>query len=288
MSTITLDHIILVVSELEVASQQFNHLGFSVILGGEHSNGLTHNALVPFSDGTYLELLATINPSLFHLLRMLKRVKLFGFYSSNQTAIERRLNDDLACGVGINDYALLSFDLDHEVSNIYERGVKFTEPIPGGRICPDGKEINWRTAVPKTNDLPFLIDDVTTRELRIPSIEDDVHPNGIFGIAGVSMLVSNLVESMARYRGLLGEEPKSQPIFPQPGTQTIEYTLENRFILLSSPLPGNSTLRKLLQARKGRPLGIFFKTKEAEKGEYLSLTYLPEKGATLSRSHRLL
>lgn len=288
MSSITLDHIILVVSDLDVASQQFNQLGFSVFPGGTHTNNLTHNVLVPFSDGTYLELLATINPSPFHILRLLKRLRLLGLYTSNQNALDRRLIEDLASGVGMNDYALLSFDLDHEVSCLYERGIKFTDPIPGELTLPNNKEIKWRTSVPKTNDLPFLIDDVTTRELRVPSIEDDKHPNGITGIAGISILVSNLVDSMSRYRSLLGKEPKTQPVFPQPGTQTTEYALEKRFISLSSPLPGNSTLKKVLQSRKGRPFGIYFKTAVGEKSELLSLTYLPGEGATLSRSHKLL
>jgi hypothetical protein len=288
MSSITLDHIIIVVSNLDAALDQFTQLGFRVHPGGVHSSCFTHNALVPFSDGTYLELLSTIKPTSFHSLKVLKRLRLLGFYTTNQTAIERRLYDDLASGVGMNDYALLSLDLDHEVSRCNKLGLNFSNPIPGGRIRPDGREINWRTAVPQTNDLPFLIDDVTTRELRVPAIESNGHPNGITGIAGMTLLVSNHVESMARYRGLLGEEPKSQPIFPQPGTQTAEYAFEHRFISLSSPLPGNTNLRKLFQMRHGRPIGIFFETIEKEMGEYLSLTYLPEKGATLSRSHRLI
>jgi hypothetical protein len=288
MSTLTLDHIILVVSDLDIATRQFNQLGFSVVEGGIHTGGLTHNALVPFSDGTYLELLATTRSSSLRTIGWLKSLRLLSLYTANQTAISRRLIENIADGVGMNDFALLSLDLDHEVSMIQERGLAFTNPIPGGRIRPDGQEIAWRTSVPQTIDLPFLIDDLTPRNLRLPPASESIHPNDILGIRGITILVSNLVDSMARYRSLIGEEPTTQPNFPQPGTQSSQFTLETRFLSLAGPLPGNSTLRKLLNRRSGRPLGIFFRTAENGTDDLLSLTYLPEKGATLSRSRILL
>ena len=288
MSTLTLDHIIVVVSDLKVATSQFSQLGFSVIPGGVHTGGLTHNALVPFADGTYLELLATTRASTLQTISFLKRIRLLGVYTANQTAIGRRLIEDIAGGVGMNDFALLSLDLDHEITAIHDRGMTITDPIPGGRIRPDGQEIAWRTAVPQTIDLPFLIDDLTPRELRVPLASEHTHANGILGISGLTILVSKLVESMAQYRALIGEEPKTQPHFPQPGTQSIEFSLEERFISLAGPLPGYSTLRKFLRPRGARPAGIFFNTTKSDLDDFLSLTYFPDKGATLSRSRVLL
>jgi len=288
MSTLTLDHIILIVSDLKVATNQFSQLGFSVVPGGVHTGGLTHNALVPFADGTYLELLATTRTPTLRTIGFLKRMRLLGVYTANQTAIGRRLIEDIAGGVGMNDYALLSLDLDHEIAALHERGVTITDPIPGGRIRPDGQEITWRTAVPQTLDLPFLIDDLTPRELRVPAASENMHANGILGISGLTILVSNLVESMAHYRALLGEEPKTQPHFPQPGTQSSEFSLEERSFSLAGPLPGSSTLRKLLRPRGARPVGIFFTTTKSDPDDFLSLTYFPDKGATLSRSRVLL
>lgn len=288
MNLLTLDHIILVVSDLQVATRQFSQLGFSVIAGGVHTGGLTHNALVLFPDGTYLELLATTRSSTLRTLGLLKRLRLLGIYTSNETAIGRRLIEDLASGVGMNDYALLSLDLQHQVNSIKVRGALFTEPNPGGRLRPDGKEITWRTAVPSSLDLPFLIDDLTPREIRVPAVEDNYHSNGILGINGLTILVSNLVESMAHYRALLGDDPVTQPHYPQPGTQSSEFTLDTRFLSILTPLPGNSALRSLLKHRVARPLGIFFRTVENGQGDLLSLTYLPERGATLSRSRILL
>jgi hypothetical protein len=288
MNSLTLDHIILVVSDLQTATSQFNQLGFSVMAGGVHTGGLTHNALIPFPDGTYLELLATTRPSTLRTLNFLKRLHLLGIYTSNRTAIEHRLIEDLASGVGMNDYALLSLDLQHHVNSVKERGVSFTNPVPGGRLRPDGTEISWRTAVPRSIDLPFLIDDLTPREIRVPTVGKNYHSNRILGIYGLTILVSNLVESMAHYRALIGHEPVTQTQYPQPGTQSSEFTLDSRFLLIVSPTPGNSILRSLLKRRVARPLGIFFRTAENGQGDLFSLTYLPGKGAMLSRSRVLL
>jgi hypothetical protein len=287
MNSLSLDHIILVVSDLQIATSQFTQLGFSVIAGGVHSGGLTHNALIPFPDGTYLELLATRRSSMLKSLQLLRKLRLLGIYIANETAINRRLIEDLASGVGMNDFCLLSMDLVQELTSIKKRGAVFTNPIPGGRLRPDGKEITWRTAVPDSVDLPFLIDDLTPREIRVPAVDNDYHSNGILGINGITVLVTNLVESMAHFRALLADEPVTQPQFPQPGTQSSEFNLDRRFLTIIGALPSNSALRSLVKHRKSRPVGIFFRTTADDEGDLLSLTYLPERGATLSRSQIL-
>jgi len=284
MNSLSIDHVILVVSDLLVASQQFSQLGFTVIPGGVHSGGLTHNALVPFPDGTYLELLSTTRSSRLKLLSFMKRLRLLGIYIGDDTAINRRLTTDLAGGIGIADFCMVSGDLEKEINLLETRGAQFTAPIPGGRQRPDGKEISWLTSVPRTLDLPFLIEDATPRELRLPVVDDDYHKNGILGIRGLAILVSNLVESLAHYRALLGEDPISQTQYPQPGSQTSQFSNNNRFITILSPLPGNSALRKPLKYRSSRPVGVFFRSIENGSNDPLCLTYLPDRGATLSRS----
>jgi hypothetical protein len=55
--TFNLDHVVVLVSNLEHATEQFRGLGFTVSLGG--TNGPTHNALITFQDQTYIELIST-------------------------------------------------------------------------------------------------------------------------------------------------------------------------------------------------------------------------------------
>src|SRR5262245_48940020 len=56
-----IDHLVVVVPELEAAIASYRGLGFSVVPGGRHPIG-THNALIAFADGAYLELIAFFEP----------------------------------------------------------------------------------------------------------------------------------------------------------------------------------------------------------------------------------
>jgi hypothetical protein len=215
-------------------------------------------------------------------LQLLRKLGLLGVYTARESEINRRLIGDLASGVGMNDYSLQSMDLTLDLSLMKERGATFTNPIPGGRTRPDGKEINWKTAVPESIDLPFLIEDLTPREIRVPVVEEDYHSNGITSIKGIIVLVTNLVESMAHYHAMLNLEPVSQPQFPQPGIQSSEFNFDNRYLTIIGVRNGNSELRNFLKPRKARPVGIIFQSSADD--DLLSLTYLPGRGATLSRS----
>lgn len=52
-----IDHLVVLVPDLEAAIQEYRRAGFTVVPGGTHPTG-THNALIGFGDGAYLELLA--------------------------------------------------------------------------------------------------------------------------------------------------------------------------------------------------------------------------------------
>jgi hypothetical protein len=57
-----IDHVVIVVRDLAQASADFAAAGFTVTPGGEHADGATHNALIPFADGAYIELIAFKEP----------------------------------------------------------------------------------------------------------------------------------------------------------------------------------------------------------------------------------
>ena len=60
-----IDHLVIVVPELEAAVASYRGLGFTVVPGGRHPIG-THNALIAFADGSYLELIAFFEPNAQH------------------------------------------------------------------------------------------------------------------------------------------------------------------------------------------------------------------------------
>ncbi len=57
MALLAVDHIVIMVPDLNAAIRDYTELGFTVIPGGSHPAG-THNALIAFADGAYIELIA--------------------------------------------------------------------------------------------------------------------------------------------------------------------------------------------------------------------------------------
>jgi Glyoxalase-like domain len=53
-----LDHLVILVNDLDLAAADYERLGFTVTPGGEHADGLTRNALIPFDDGFYFKLVS--------------------------------------------------------------------------------------------------------------------------------------------------------------------------------------------------------------------------------------
>ena len=178
-----LDHVVIAVSDLEAAMADYRALGFTVVAGGSHPGRTSHNALVVFADGSYLELIAW----------------------TSYNAAERWCVEHARHGDGLMDFALVPEDTAAAIAAARARGLELNGPIDGGRKRPDGAQLKWQTGRQVTFDLPFLCGDVTPRALRVPEGEVRVHPNGVTGIASVTVAVRDLDESLGRYRALLGE-----------------------------------------------------------------------------------
>ena len=60
-----IDHIIIVVKDLDQAAKDYQQLGFTVVPGGQHPVG-SHNVLISFRDGSYLEIIAFYREAVDH------------------------------------------------------------------------------------------------------------------------------------------------------------------------------------------------------------------------------
>ncbi|WP_343716690.1 VOC family protein [Inquilinus sp.] len=182
--TLPLDHVVIAVQDLERTVADYEALGFTVAPGGEHTHGASHNALIVFADGAYIELIAFRRPNPeFRWWRVLDQA-----------------------GDGLVDFALLPGDIAADVAAAKARGLALEGPTDGGRLRPDGERLEWRTARAATSDLPFLCGDVTPRRLRVPEGNVRRHANGALGIAGVEIAVADPAASARRYAALLGAE----------------------------------------------------------------------------------
>jgi hypothetical protein len=175
------DHVVLVTLNLDEAMAEHRARGYLVQRGGEHPGGMSHNALVGFADGSYLELFA------FHDLAKAREAK-----HSWAPVAER--------GGGWADFALLSDDVVTDAARLGDLLTRPTEE--GGRTRPDGLQIRWRVARLR-RPLPFLIDDLTPRDQRVPTGDATKHPNGVAGVSSVALGAHDVAAVTDAYARLL-------------------------------------------------------------------------------------
>ncbi|HET7478716.1 MAG TPA: VOC family protein [Rubrobacteraceae bacterium] len=182
-----LDHLVLLVRDLGEAALEHERLGFTVTPGGEHADGLTRNALIPFADGSYVELIAFLDPE-------------------DPTDNVWNWRPFAALGGGLIDYCAASDDLDGDVRRLRAEGFEVDDPTSGGRTLPGGEEILWRVARIRQEGrvLPFLIEDQTPRGLRVPSGPAAAHPNGARGISRLEIAAPDAEEAADSYASLTG------------------------------------------------------------------------------------
>lgn len=190
MVDIQFDHIIIAVNDLDQAIQDYRDLGFTVVYGGRHASNTTHNALIIFEDGTYLELLAPT-----------------GDPPSDANAVDFR--SLVHGGEGFAGYAFNVVDMPSGIEAIRERGGRIDDPKPGSRITGDGHELHWQTATVKGTLSPFYIEDETPRLLRVPMEPERLkHPNGAMGIQQVTIVIDDLHLGIVRYKALTLATPQ--------------------------------------------------------------------------------
>lgn len=184
----SIDHIVIISDDLDIAIENARTAGFTVVPGGTHGDGNTHNALIGFEDGTYIELIAP---------------------TPQGTSAEHRWFNRLRDGGGLVDYCLLGDDLASEIANVRSRGIDYPEPFDMERQTPDGTRLAWKLSTPPgavgENGWPFMIEDTTPRSLRVPHTPDQVtHSNGAIGVAGITVLVRDVGHAATAYEAILG------------------------------------------------------------------------------------
>ena len=193
---IAIDHVVVAVNDLQQAIADYESLGFTITPGGDHAHRGSHNALITFQDGSYIEVIA---------------------FKHEPPVKDNTWWDLLQIGEGLVDVAVLSANLPADTARLEAAGHTIAGPIQGGRHRPDGIEIAWRVArvdVDAENRLPFVIDDLTDHDLRVPGGDAAIHPNGTTGIAAVVFGVSSQPDVEPAWTNLFGE-----PVVP--GTFTM-------------------------------------------------------------------
>lgn len=182
-----LDHLIHLVPSLEDSIALYSSLGFIVLRGGQHADGLTENALIVLPDGIYIELIAFVQDD--------KSEVDFAQRQSQHWWYGRRN--------GWIDWCLLGVP-GQSGTGLYK------DPVQGGRkLVNSDEEIRWRVTFPTDGTprgkIPFWCADITPREKRVPQLSSS-HPNGCEGVCAVRLLfkaesMRDIVEKYAKALG---------------------------------------------------------------------------------------
>lgn len=209
-----MDHVVVLVHDLEHCTQEYRNLGFVATPGGKHLGFGTENSLIRFGLD-YIELLGLRDPNEARQGR-------FGGETFIATAEE---------GDGLISYALATDSLADDIARLRAAGIECSDPFPMKRERPDGVVLEWRLAYPGGppwgQPLPFLIQWDTPEEIRLPTAAPH-HPLGVRGIARVAVRAIDADDAAARYRILLGSDPVGgRPHRFQVGSLTIDILASN-------------------------------------------------------------
>ncbi len=255
--SLTLDHIVIAVHDLDQTIHDYQALGFSVVPGGAHPGRPTHNALVVFADGAYFELIAWRQP-----------------------APEDRWWQQLQQhGEGIIDFALLPTSTAEVIAAAKSRGLDLQGPLDGGRLRPDGERLLWQTGRPHTQDLPFLCGDITPRALRVPEGDVRQHGNGATGVQSLSVAVLHLAQSVQRYQALLGPDAQIRAATAE---HSATITLGPTLLLLEQARPNADAARGTAAQQLGsRGEGVFSLTLKRADSDLEPATNALSHGAVI-------
>jgi hypothetical protein len=144
-------------------------------------------------------------------------------------------------------------NLESDVAAIVRAGASMGTPSSMTRKRPDGYELSWELSIPSppwNGRVPFLIRDHTPRTERVP--REHEHPNGIAGIRGVTIAVSDAEATATIYRGALGAagEKIERSDLEAAG---IAFTIGAHRIELVAPKSESSPIAKWIRAHGESP-----------------------------------
>jgi len=185
-TTLLLDHVSICGANLDALRHAFGDAGIASDLLGPQADGATQAAILGFDDGSYIELVAPMNPGA----------------AAGSGWAKFMSDEEVPCAwtVGTNS-------LQEDVDRLKQAGIAVTAPARGNRKRADGMSLEWTTAdVGSTTPgaiLPSIIEDQTPRAWRAP-VSASVKGAPVTGIANVVLGVNNLEAAVALFHKAYG------------------------------------------------------------------------------------
>lgn len=227
-----LDNLVIMLDDLDTGVAHYRELGFTVIPGGSHG-GITHVALVAFADRTYLQLMAFEREAPTHR-----------WWEAKQR------------GGGFIAFCLHTTTLAKDLDSFRRAGAPLRDPVPGGRVRPDGYALAWSTAwteAPFIPETPVLIEDHTPRDERVPT--DSHHPNGVRGIAAITIATDDVARARGWWSALLGQ-PGLTVERPEHEAAGVRFTMGPHAIEFLAPHGPSGPVASLVARRGPSPYAV--------------------------------
>jgi hypothetical protein len=179
-----LDHVTICGSSLARLQQSFADIGLSADYGGTHTDSSTQMGYVGFEDGSYLELIAPMEPGA-------------------PVRGRSKWSVPMAGDAGPCAWAARVDDIGKEIERLSRLGIPTSDLTPGGRRKPDGTFVRWVAADVGHGQrgavLPFLIQDRSPRSCRVqPSAR--IRDSSLVGVEMVVLGVNELGSSIELFR----------------------------------------------------------------------------------------
>ncbi len=189
-----IDHVTVGGPDLADLESRFRATGLEPVYGGRHSNGVTHMSIVALGDGSYVELISAVDPA------DLGRDS-FPWWGGQ-----------IAGDGGPCAWCVRVDDIAAEIERLRAAGVPVRGPVAMNRKLPDGRSAEWEVAFAGDGEpgslLPFMIEDKTPREIRVPAPTTETATR----VAAVVLGVEALEPAVALFRRAYGWPE------PAPGT----------------------------------------------------------------------
>jgi hypothetical protein len=244
-SDVTLDHAVIVGSTLDRLVEAFDTLGLEAEYAGALENEINHLSQLAFPDGSYFELLSTLEPD----------------------QESPWWNDHLKREGGPCAFALESEDIAADTDRIRDAEIPVDGPTEYGRERPNGTYFEYELSIVGDGGVatkfPFLIDDHTPRSKRVQWPSPTVSETSLTGIAFVIVAVEDLENASAEYEAAYGLSEPAQHEIPSLGGTAHHFP--STPIVLATPTDEESWLADRLETHGERPAAFLLGTDSVEE-----------------------
>ncbi len=206
--SLKLDHILIYAENLSEAIDEFKKRGFTAVERGTHEGGISENAIIPFADGTFIELISFTPGVKSTFVRLLHRFGLSGVlrFHPKYHIIRRIYGRMSCCRDGMFDFCMVSDDFNRDMARMTHEGLRLSSPVSASRITPEDEQVKWQMCVPDQEYLPFFRSEYTGESHS--SAWPSTHQCGVTGIRKIIVMTDDLKTVGEAYQAFSGVEPQ--------------------------------------------------------------------------------